>query len=212
MKHATAAALDRLEPLLARLRALPGLTERKRGIFYRRSSAFLHFHEDPAGMFADVRGQDGVFDRLRVETADEQSALRDEVVQSGLRGRGGAGFPTGKKWQLCAEAPGAAHYIVCNADEGEPGTFKDRVLLSQHADLVIEGMTVAALAIGAKQGFVYLRGEYRYLLDQLEGVLRRRRAAHIGLHPARIEQQDDEALRLEVDSEAATDHVHRRLS
>ena len=101
----------------------------------------------------------------------------DEIRRSGLRGRGGAGFATGMKWDLCRRASGTTRYVVCNADEGEPGTFKDRVLLTRHADLVFEGMTVAALAIGASQGLVYLRGEYRYLLEHLEAVLRRRREA-----------------------------------
>ncbi|MDP1636922.1 MAG: NADH-ubiquinone oxidoreductase-F iron-sulfur binding region domain-containing protein [Candidatus Nitrotoga sp.] len=98
-----------------------------------------------------------------------------EIVQSDLRGRGGAGFSTGMKWQLCREAQGAAHYVVCNADEGEPGTFKDRVLLHSYADSLFEGMTVCAFAVGAKQGYLYLRGEYRYLLPHLQSVLTRRR-------------------------------------
>ena len=98
-----------------------------------------------------------------------------EVKASGLRGRGGAGFATGLKWEACRNAQGKAHYVVCNADEGEPGTFKDRVLLTSYADLVFEGMTLCALAVGAQQGFLYLRGEYRYLLDHLNAVLERRR-------------------------------------
>ena len=108
-------------------------------------------------------------------------AMLDDMKRSNLRGRGGAGFATGLKWELCRNAsgaaPGSTHYVVCNADEGEPGTFKDRVLLTRHADTVFEGMTVAALAIGARRGFVYLRGEYRYLLDELQAVLQRRRTA-----------------------------------
>jgi [NiFe] hydrogenase diaphorase moiety large subunit len=98
-----------------------------------------------------------------------------EISQSGLRGRGGAGFSTGMKWKFCREAQGGTHYVVCNADEGEPGTFKDRTLLHSHADAVFEGMTVCASIIGAEQGFLYLRGEYRYLLPQLQSVLARRR-------------------------------------
>ena len=98
-----------------------------------------------------------------------------EILRSDLRGRGGAGFGTGKKWQLCQQAPGHAHYVVCNADEGEPGTFKDRMLLRDHADALFEGMTLCAFIIGAEQGFVYLRGEYRYLLTHLHTVLNRRR-------------------------------------
>lgn len=102
-------------------------------------------------------------------------AMLDEMTRSKLRGRGGAGFPTAQKWELCRNAPGAEHYVVCNADEGEPGTFKDRVLLARHADMVFEGMTIAAFVVGARCGLVYLRGEYRYLLEPLEAVLRRRR-------------------------------------
>ncbi len=101
--------------------------------------------------------------------------LLDEVKASKLRGRGGAGFATGLKWEACRQAEGRAHYVVCNADEGEPGTFKDRVLLSAHADMVFEGMTLCALAIGAGKGMLYLRGEYRHLLDHLQAVLERRR-------------------------------------
>ncbi len=106
-------------------------------------------------------------------------SMLDEMKQSNLRGRGGAGFATGQKWSLCRAAPGAEHYVVCNADEGEPGTFKDRVLLASHADPVFEGMTVAALVVGARRGLVYLRGEYRYLLEHLEAVLQRRREQHL---------------------------------
>jgi [NiFe] hydrogenase diaphorase moiety large subunit len=84
-----------------------------------------------------------------------------EALQAALRGRGGAGFKTATKWASCRKAEGEAHYVVCNADEGEPGTFKDRVLLNSHADLVFEGMTVCARVIGARQGLLYLRGEYR---------------------------------------------------
>jgi len=103
----------------------------------------------------------------------------ETIKQSGLRGRGGAGFPTGLKWEATRNATGSNKYVVCNADEGEPGTFKDRVLLTSHADLVFEGMTLCALAVGARQGFLYLRGEYRYLLEPLQGALQRRRNANL---------------------------------
>jgi len=103
----------------------------------------------------------------------------NEITASGLRGRGGAGFPTGMKWNFCRKAKGKAHYIICNADEGEPGTFKDRVILTEAADLLFEGMTVAGYAIGAEEGYLYLRGEFAYLLGFLEQVLEQRR--HIGL-------------------------------
>ncbi len=106
------------------------------------------------------------------------AAMLDEIKRANLRGRGGAGFTTGLKWEACRNAPlkaGQQRFVVCNADEGEPGTFKDRVLLTSYADLVFEGMTVAAYAIGARRGFLYLRGEYRYLLEPLNAVLERRR-------------------------------------
>jgi len=114
-----------------------------------------------------------------VGTAQGPIATLEEIKRSNLRGRGGAGFTTGIKWEACRHATGHARYVVCNADEGEPGTFKDRVLLSSHADLVFDGMTVAAYAIGAGHGLLYLRGEYRYLLESLEATLERRRAEHL---------------------------------
>ena len=86
-----------------------------------------------------------------------------EILDSGLRGRGGAGFPTGLKWKFTAQEPGDEKYIVCNADEGEPGTFKDREILTRVPLKVFGGMAVCAKIIGAKHGYVYLRGEYRFL-------------------------------------------------
>jgi [NiFe] hydrogenase diaphorase moiety large subunit len=106
-------------------------------------------------------------------------AMIDTIKESNLRGRGGAGFPTGTKWEACRNARGDEHYVVCNADEGEPGTFKDRVLLTTQPDLVFEGMTLCARAIGAKKGFLYLRGEYHYLLKHLHAVLQRRRDSEL---------------------------------
>jgi len=102
-------------------------------------------------------------------------ATLDEIKAARLLGRGGAGFTTGVKWESCSRQPVTPRVVVCNADEGEPGTFKDRLLLGRYADLIFEGMTVAAWGIGAAQGFVYLRGEYRYLYDALEATLARRR-------------------------------------
>ncbi|CAG0909022.1 unnamed protein product, partial [Cyprideis torosa] len=106
---------------------------------------------------------------------DGSDAVLKQLEQSGLRGRGGAGFSTAMKWTFCRDACGDQHYVVCNADEGEPGTFKDRVLLNQYADTVFEGMTLCAAVVGARQGFLYLRGEYRHLVEPLSAVLQRRR-------------------------------------
>lgn len=114
---------------------------------------------------------------LRAVLKRGPEAILEELVKSGLRGQGGAGFRSGAKWVSCRNAPGEVKYVVCNADEGEPGTFKDRVLMQEFADLVFEGMTLCGRVIGARQGFVYLRGEYRYLLDALQATLQRRREA-----------------------------------
>lgn len=107
--------------------------------------------------------------------ASGPQAVLDEIKAASLLGRGGAGYTTGLKWESCRRQKIEPRVVVCNADEGEPGTFKDRVLLTRRAELVVEGMTVAALGIGATQGFIYLRGEYRYLLESLRAVLARRR-------------------------------------
>jgi len=94
-----------------------------------------------------------------------------EIKDSGLKGRGGAGFPTSVKWMLTASADSDRKFIVCNADEGEPGTFKDRVLLTEYPELVIEGMIIAGYTIGAKEGIIYLRDEYAYILEFLENKI-----------------------------------------
>lgn len=111
-----------------------------------------------------------------------------EIDQSGLRGRGGAGFKTAMKWRFCSEEQPSERYVVCNADEGEPGTFKDRVLLNSFAHQVFEGMTLCAAIIGSKQGFLYLRGEYLHLYDKLQHILEQRRQD--GLLGTRILGQD----------------------
>jgi [NiFe] hydrogenase diaphorase moiety large subunit len=99
----------------------------------------------------------------------------EEITASKLRGRGGAGFPTGMKWRLTRKSAGEEHYVLCNADEGEPGTFKDRMLLAEFPDLVFDGMTIAGYALGSTQGIIYLRGEYAYLWEPLQAVLQLRR-------------------------------------
>jgi [NiFe] hydrogenase diaphorase moiety large subunit len=112
---------------------------------------------------------------LKAALALTPEAVIEEVTAARLRGRGGAGFPTGMKWRLTSKACGAEHYIACNADEGEPGTFKDRMLLAEYPDLVFDGMTVAGYALGASHGLLYLRGEYAWMWDDLQRVLQERR-------------------------------------
>ena len=114
-------------------------------------------------------------DALKALIEQGEDAMLEQVESSGLRGRGGAGFKTGMKWRFCKHAEADQHYVVCNADEGEPGTFKDRVLLNAYADKVFEGMTLCAGIIGASKGYLYLRGEYRYLRAALEQKLQQLR-------------------------------------
>lgn len=103
----------------------------------------------------------------------------DIMKASNLRGRGGAGFPTGMKWEFTTKAQGDRRYVICNADEGEPGTFKDRVVLTEFPERVFEGMAVAGYAIGAREGIMYLRAEYRYLQSYLENKLEQLRSQGI---------------------------------
>ena len=128
-------------------------------------------------------------DGLRAALQGGVENLLAEMTQSGLRGRGGAGFNTSLKWQLCRAVPATPRYLVCNADEGEPGTFKDRVLLNSYAAQMFEGMALCAYAIGAQHGYLYLRGEYRYLLPQLEATLTSLREANL-LGANILDQQD----------------------
>ena len=122
--------------------------------------------------FDTVTAGDGLTKALAMSRGD----IIDLVRYSKLKGRGGAGFPTGMKWDFVAAEKGEPKYIICNANEGEPGTFKDRVILTHYPDLVIEGMTIGAQAMGASLGLIYLRAEYAYLRPHLEEVIEVRRA------------------------------------
>jgi len=128
-------------------------------------------HVKGAVVFADHEAGDGLKKAISLTT----DQIVEEVKTSNLRGRGGAGFPTGLKWDYCRKSEGDEAYLICNADEGEPGTFKERVILTELPELLFEGMAIAGYAIGAKEGIVYLRYEYRYLKDHLESVLQKMR-------------------------------------
>ena len=104
-------------------------------------------------------------------------AVVEEVKKSGLRGRGGAGFPTGMKWSFLAKPPGVPRYLVCNADESEPGTFKDRYLMERIPHLLIEGMITSSFALGANTSYIYIRGEYFYVSQILEKAIEEAYAA-----------------------------------
>ena len=104
---------------------------------------------------------------LKMAPAD----IVEEVKKSGLRGRGGAGFPTGMKWSFLAKPEGVPRYLVCNADESEPGTFKDRYLMEFIPHILIEGMIVASFALGSNVSYIYIRGEYAWIVDILEQAI-----------------------------------------
>ncbi len=125
--------------------------------------------------FASITPNEG----LKIAVEKGRMGVLGELSESGLKGRGGAGFPTSVKWNLAAAAHDTKKYVVCNADEGEPGTFKDRFILAEFADLMFEGMTIGGFTIGAAEGIVYLRGEYTYLRGHLETVLEQRRKAKL---------------------------------
>jgi formate dehydrogenase iron-sulfur subunit len=106
------------------------------------------------------------------------TAIVQQVVDSGLRGRGGAAFPTGIKWQTALKAVGAQKYIVCNADEGDSGSFADRLVMESDPFMLIEGMTIAGIAVGATQGYIYVRSEYPHSIRALEAAIDAARAAN----------------------------------
>ena len=115
-------------------------------------------------MYRREGGYQSVEKALKMPPAD----IVEEVKKSGLRGRGGAGFPTGMKWSFLAKPEGVARYLVCNADESEPGTFKDRYLMEFIPHLLIEGMIVSSFALGSNVSYIYIRGEYDWITDILE--------------------------------------------
>ena len=124
-----------------------------------------------AVIFADLTPGEALKRALAMTPAE---VIRD-IKTARLRGRGGAGFPTGMKWDFTRASDGPQRFVICNADEGEPGTFKDRVILTECPDLLFEGMTIGGYAVGANTGIMYLRAEYAYLRPFLENVLNQRR-------------------------------------
>jgi len=131
----------------------------------------------------DYLAHDGYTALATVLDAADPEAVIDEVEISGLRGRGGAGFPTGRKWRYCRANPGDTHYLICNADEGDPGAFMDRSVLEGNPHSVIEGMVIAAYAIGAGngpvEGYVYVRHEYPFAVERLRHALAQARERNL---------------------------------
>jgi len=142
----------------------------------RRVQHFGRIVLDNCGRIAPDRieesiANDGYFALGKALTEMTPAGVIETVERSGLRGRGGAGFPTGLKWSFCAQQASDVKYVVCNADEGEPGTFKDRLILEGDPHKVIEGMALCGYALGATQGYVYIRGEYALSIERMRAAL-----------------------------------------
>jgi NADH-quinone oxidoreductase subunit F len=135
-------------------------------------TAMSYRYDVPGVADIDVYEQHDGYEGLRRALAMEPTEIIQLVKDSGLRGRGGAGFPTGMKWSFVAQDTGKPVYIVCNADEGEPGTFKDRPLMERDPHQLIEGMIVGGLALNSVQGYIYLRGEFAFAGRQLAKAIR----------------------------------------
>jgi NADH-quinone oxidoreductase subunit F len=135
------------------------------------ASYLLSGIDNPA--LAGIAGYEeaGGYQGLRKALSMEPREIIDRVKRSGLRGRGGAGFPTGMKWTFASSDPNSPKFLICNADEGEPGTFKDRPILEKKPHLLIEGMAISAYALQAEYGYIYLRGEYPRAKEILEAAI-----------------------------------------
>lgn len=147
--------------------------------FYTRQVRRLteaNFYLDPTSLedYLAIGGYQGLERALFAFRPDE---VIEEVIASGLRGRGGAGFPTGQKWKICRQARGEKKFIICNADEGDPGAYMDRSLLEGNPHSVIEGMIIGAYAIGAEEGFIYVRMEYPLAVKHVTLALEQAREA-----------------------------------
>ncbi|MCJ7582715.1 MAG: SLBB domain-containing protein, partial [Candidatus Aminicenantes bacterium] len=130
--------------------------------FYKKQMRLLtenNFKIDPTKI-EDYIASDGYLALSKVLFNKTSEEVIEDIIKSGLRGRGGAGFPTGKKWEICYRVESQKKYIICNADEGDPGAYMDRSLLEGNPHSIIEGMIIGAYAIGASEGFIYVRGEY----------------------------------------------------
>jgi len=134
------------------------------------------FVREPNSFTLDASLRHGAYQGLRKALAMEPAKVIDVVKASGLRGRGGAGFPAGMKWGFVPKDPAKPKYVCCNADESEPGTFKDHVLMERNPHLVIEGVAIACYAIGAKVGYIYIRGEFLHVATVLEAAIAEARA------------------------------------
>ncbi len=173
-----------LEDLLSKDSATGERVVRQEDVpFYRKQKRLVlgrngHIDPESIGDYVVLGGYQALAKALFEMTSEE---VIQTVIDSGLRGRGGGGFPTGRKWQSCREAPGDPHYVICNADEGDPGAFMDRSILEGNPHSVLEGMAIGAYAIGSRQGYIYVRAEYPLAVRRLEkGIAQAREVGLLG--------------------------------
>jgi bidirectional [NiFe] hydrogenase diaphorase subunit len=166
---------DALQPIVDALAAVkPDATRVTEPAFFNRQVRIATENSgrtDPESL-EDFVAADGYAALRRVITSMTPAEVRDEITTSGLRGRGGAGYPTGLKWSTVAKADGSPKYVICNADEGDPGAFMDRSILESDPHRVLEGMAIAAYAVGATAGYVYCRGEYPLVVSRIRKAIR----------------------------------------
>lgn len=174
-------------------RALPRLTRHRARQIVAKINAAIAVEAWPKAWFAvadNIQSQGILLNSQSQPGAAIKKALASsplyslaEIDKSNLRGCGGAGFKTAEKWKACRLSAEGERYVICNGDEGEPGTFKDRVLLTSYSEQLFEGMTLCAYVVGAQKGFIYLRYEYQYLYQKLNDALQTRREANLlGTH------------------------------
>jgi len=175
---------DTLQPIVDALAAVePGAAHVTQPAFFDRQVRIATEYSgriDPESLDDYVKAG-GYASLRRVLHSMTPAEVRDEITKSGLRGRGGAGYPTGLKWNTVAKADGTPKYVICNADEGDPGAFMDRSILESDPHRVLEGMAIAAYAIGAKFGYVYCRGEYPLVVSRIRKAIQEAaRADYLG--------------------------------
>ncbi len=161
----------RVEQLIGRLRSGQMPQPEPKSYFESRCGILLKNRGEPYGTQLPACKSRGGYRGLAIASGMKPEEIVRQVKDSGLRGRGGAGFPTGRKWEFIPKESTQPVYLVCNADEGEPGTFKDREIIQYDPHLLVEGIAIAARAIGAKTAFIYIRGEFRTIADVLAAAV-----------------------------------------
>ena len=173
--HAPAAMVNDIQVGEASFEVLTSPKESVRSTLYGDIRMLTQWCEEEVEHTLELFLECGGFEGLQAALSKTPDEIIETVKASGLKGRGGAGFPTGIKWEGAAQAQGSPKYLVCNQDESEPGTFKDRALLLGDPFKIIEGLIIAAYAIGAEQGYFYIRGEYPQARAVLEDAIRQAR-------------------------------------